>query len=218
MWYNEVRKQGESKEVLRRAFHDSPKGQKRGITMKNLATYYNNRAFAGAMIVIVQTSGTGKSATYSALVYTKAEAGALLERLARLEKTSPRYNARSGKTQHFRLDQKAVRLDYAQHPETAEVLTEWRRGEYDALREQFYAEQNACTLGKMCEADNLGKKVLSEGHFGEWLICRHFGIPWEYNTENWKEGADVRYGDATYEVKTVSKAPAQFQPNRNQYL
>ncbi len=186
--------------------------------MKNIGTYYANRAYAGALIVIAQTAGTGKSATYTALLYTKEQAAAMLERILRLEKTSPRYKVRTRKTGHFRLDQMAVRLDFTENPDSAEVLTSWRRAEYDALRSEFFAEQDACKLGQMCEADNIGKRVLNEGHFGEWLICRHFGIPWQYNTENWKKGADIRCGEFTAEVKTVTNGAAQWPPNVNQYL
>ncbi len=51
--------------------------------MKNIGTYYANRAYAGALIVIAQTAGTGKSATYTALLYTKEHAAAMLERILR---------------------------------------------------------------------------------------------------------------------------------------
>ena len=185
--------------------------------MKNLATYYEKTAYADALIIIAQTAGVGKSARISAVLFTKAEAAELIGYCARLEKTSPRYKARSKKTQHFRLDQNTVR-GFIAETGYGETLMEWKKCEYDLMRETFRAETDSCRLGAMCDAENIGKRVLSEGHFGEWLIHKLYGMEWQYNTENYKKGADFTYGALTAEIKTVTNGAAQWQPNVNQYL
>lgn len=184
------------------------------MTNNAIARTYIRAAYANSLIIIAQTTGVGKSAVYSALIYTKTEGAALLARLLRLERTSPKYKVRTRKTGHFRLDQCAVRCDYAENG--AAVFAQWRRAEYDALREQFYAEQNACTLKQHQAGDP--RRVLTEGHFGEWLICRELGIPWVYNTTSYRKGADVELGEFSAEVKTTTNGAAQWQPGVNQYL
>ena len=183
--------------------------------MQNIGSYYIKKAYAESLIIIYLSGGAGKSAKYSAVIFTKEETKDFIDFCARLEKTSPQYQKRTSKTKHFRIDQFNTRL-FVETEKKGEILATWKKAELENLRLEFMDIHNCVMTQK--DATETGKTLYNFGHFGEFLIYKLFGMIWKINTLNYKKGADIECGDFTAEIKTVIKGAAQYQPCINQYL
>lgn len=176
------------------------------------------RGYAEYWCVIAQVSGTGKSARVEAFLLDKEAQRSYLTFTGQMETTSPRYQERCGKTKHIRLGQRQLRQWLCETGISLPVIASWRKTDWEGLHETF-REETGCVMTQAEKDENPDYPLYNEGHFGEWMLCRHYGMAWRYQDYDYRDSADITTPEGmSLEVKTLTKGKAQCQPCINKSL